>query len=333
MLLVDLCNSIAPSGYEECARNIIREKIKDLVDEINIDKMGNLIAHKKGSGPKVALYSHMDEIGFIITGYNDDGTLRFSTLGNIDPNAVASKVVYVGQKKIPGVIGLKPIHLQDKKERMEKIKFSNCCIDIGSNSKDETRKVVKLGDYAVFNTEFKEFGDNLIKGKGFDDRIGCAVLINILKEEYECDLYCIFNVQEKVGQRGAFVSTFNVKPDLCIVVDTYESNDIPGTPKHLEISDIGGGPVVSVKSGNLLFNNNITNSIISIAIQSGINYQWKSDSMCKNEAHAIDMIGEGTNIAAVSIPCRYIHSSVSVCSLNDYNNTIDLLINYLKSFK
>ncbi|WP_123052612.1 M42 family peptidase [Clostridium sp. JN-1] len=333
MLLVDLCNSIAPSGYEECARNIIREKVKDLVDEINIDKMGNLIAHKKGSGPKVALYSHMDEIGFIITGYNDDGTLRFSTLGNIDSNAVASKVVCVGQKKIPGVIGLKPIHLQDKKERMEKIKFSNCCIDIGSASKEETREVVKLGDYAVFNTEFKEFGDNLIKGKGFDDRIGCSVLINILKEEYECDLYCIFNVQEKVGQRGAFVSTFNVKPDLCIVVDAYESNDIPGTPKYLEISDIGGGPVISVKSGSLLFNNNITNSIISIAIQSGINYQWKSDSMCKNEAHAIDMIGEGTNIAAVSIPCRYIHSSVSVCSLNDYNNTIDLLINYLKSFK
>lgn len=333
MLLVDLCNSIAPSGYEDCARNIIREKIKGLADEINVDKMGNLITHKKGSGPKVALYSHMDEIGFIITGYNDDGTLRFSSLGNIDSNAVASKVVYIGKKKIPGVIGLKPIHLQDKNEKEQKIKISKCCIDIGSLSKEETRKIVKLGDYAIFNTKFKEFGDNLIKGKGFDNRIGCSILINILKEEYKCDLYCIFNVQEKIGQRGAFVSTFNVKPDICIVVDTYESNDIPGTPKYLEISDIGCGPVISVKNKNLLFNNNVTNSLISTAIQSGIHYQWKGDSKCKNEAHAIDMIGDGSNIAAVSIPCRYMHSSVSVCSLNDYSNTIDLLINYLKSCK
>lgn len=333
MLLVDLCNSIAPSGYEDCARNVIKENIKDLADEINIDKMGNVIAHKNGKGPKVALYAHMDEVGLIITGYNDDGTLRFSPLGNIDSNSIVSKVVSVGEKRFSGIIGAKPIHLQGRYERRQKTKISDLCIDVGSLSKEETRSIIKLGDYAVFDTDFEEFGDNLIKGKGFDNRIGCSILINILKEEYDCDLYCIFNVQEKVGQRGAFVSTFNVRPDICIVVDTYKSNDIPGTPKYLEISDVGCGPVISIKNGSILLNNNVTNSIISTAIQSGIHYQWKSDSKFKNEAHAIDMIGEGTNIAAVSIPCRYMHSTVSVCSLNDYNNTIDLLINYLKSCK
>ncbi|MFD3158670.1 M42 family metallopeptidase [Haloimpatiens sp. FM7330] len=331
MLLEKLCNAVGPSGYEGDVRRIIKEEIKDYVDEIKIDVMGNIIAHKKGKGKKVVVDAHMDEVGFIITGYNEDGTLKFSALGGINAKIIPSKVVLIGEDKIPGVIGLKPIHLQSKDERKKAISYDECCIDIGSNNKNQTKKLVALGEYAIFDTKFSYYGEGMIKGKAFDDRMGCAVLIEILKENYNCDLYGVFNVQEEVGERGAFVSAYNIQPDIGIALEGTICADMPGVPKYLRATEIGKGPAISIMDRTSIFDSDITKDIIKAAEENNILYQKRRAIAGGNDAGAIHTVGNGAKVATVSVPCRYIHSSISSTSLDDYENTVKLMKEYLKT--
>ena len=333
MLLEKLCNASGPSGYEGDVRKIIKEQIAPYVDEIKVDNMGNIIAHKKGSGKKVIVDAHMDEVGFIITGYNEDGTLNFYCLGGIAANIIPSKVVLIGENKIPGVIGYKPIHLQGAEERKKAVSYSDCCIDIGSNSKEETKGLVDLGEYVIFDTEFSEFGEGLYKGKAFDDRMGCAVLIEALKENYDCDIYGVFNVQEEVGERGAFVAAFNVKADIGIALEGTICADMPNVPKHLRATEVGKGPAISIMDRTSIFNSDIAREIMKLGDEKGIPYQQRRAIAGGNDAGAIIMSGEGAKVATISVPCRYIHSSVSVASKSDYENTVKLLIEYLKTIK
>ncbi|SKA79297.1 endoglucanase [Clostridium sp. USBA 49] len=336
MLLEKLSNAAGPSGYEGNVRNIIKEEVKKYVDEVKVDNMGNIIAHKKGnknSKNKVIIDAHMDEVGFIITGYNEDGTLKFYSLGGISGNILPSKVVLIGDNKIPGVIGFKPIHLQSSEERKKAVSYSDCCIDIGSKSKEETEKLIEIGEFAVFDTEFSEFGNGLYKGKAFDDRIGCAVLIEALKENYECDIYGVFNVQEEVGERGAFVSAFNIKADIGIVLEGTICADMPNVLKHLRATEIGKGPAISIMDKTSIFNNDIAMEIMKVCDEKKIPYQKRRAIAGGNDAYAIQSSGEGAKVATISVPCRYIHSSVSLASKSDYENTVKLLIEYLKTIK
>jgi putative aminopeptidase FrvX len=331
MLLEKLSNATGPSGFEGEVRGIIKEEIKNYVDEIKIDVMGNIIAHKKGAGKKVLIDAHMDEVGFIITGYNEDGTLRFEALGGINGKVLLSKVVLIGKNKIPGVIGFKPIHLQNADERKKNVKASQCCIDIGLSSKEETKKLIKLGEFAVFDMKYSEFGEGLIKGKAFDDRMGCAVAIEILKENYNCDLYVSFNVQEEVGERGAFVSAFGINPEIGVALEGTICADMPNIPKHLRATEIGKGPALSIMDRTSIFSDEISKAIIKVAEDKKIPYQLRRAIAGGNDAGAILMSGEGAKIATVSVPCRYIHSSVSVASVEDYKNTVRLMIEWLKT--
>jgi endoglucanase len=333
MLLERLCSASGPSGYEGEVRKIIKEEIAPYVDEIKVDNMGNIIAHKKGGGKKVIVDAHMDEVGFIITGYNEDGTLNFYSLGGIAASIIPAKVVLIGDNKIPGVIGYKPIHLQGAEERKKAVNYSDCCIDIGSNSKKETKRLVELGEYVVFDTEFSEFGEGLYKGKAFDDRVGCAVLIEALKESYDCDLYGVFNVQEEVGERGAFVAAFNVKADIGIALEGTICADMPNVPKHLRATEVGKGPAISIMDKTSIFNTDIAREIMKLGEEKGIPYQQRRAIAGGNDAGAIIMSGEGAKVATISVPCRYIHSSVSVASKSDYENTVKLLVEYLKTIK
>jgi putative aminopeptidase FrvX len=331
MLLEKLSNAAGPSGFEGEVREIIKEEIMNYVDEIKVDLMGNVIAHKRGRGIKVLIDAHMDEVGFIITGYNDDGTLRFETLGGINGKVILSKVVLIGKNKINGVIGYKPIHLQNGEERKKNVSANLCCIDIGSNSKDETKKIIKLGEFAVFNMVYGKFGDGLVKGKAFDDRIGCAVAIEILKENYNCDLYVSFNVQEEVGERGTYVSAFNIQPDIGVALEGTICADMPGIPGHLSATEVGKGPALSIMDKTSIFNDDILKAIIKVAEDKDIPYQLRRAIAGGNDAGAILMSGEGAKVATVSVPCRYIHSSVSVASMEDYKNTVRLMVEWLKT--
>lgn len=333
MLLEELCNANSPVSFEGSVREIIKREIKDYVDDIKIDRMGNIIAHKKGKGKKVIVDAHMDEVGFIITSINEDGTMKFASMGRINSKIIPSKAVYIGENKIPGVIGIKPIHLQSDEELKSSASYDKCCIDIGCKSKEEAKKYVSLGDYAVFATEFGKFGDGLVKGKALDDRVGCAVLIELLKENYKCDLYAVFNVQEEIGDRGAFVSAFQVQPEIGIALEGTVCADMPGVPEHLRATEIGKGPAISIMDESSIFDEKLTENIINIAKKNYIPYQRREAMTGLNDAGAIVSSGSGARVATVSVPCRYIHSSVSVASISDIENAVKLLKRYLSSLK
>lgn len=330
-LLDKLCSLPGPSGFEGDVRELIKGEVAPYVDEIKVDRLGNIIVHKKGKGKKVLIDAHMDEVGFIVTGLNEDGTLKFRALGGINEKIIPSKVVLIGKDKIPGVIGGKPIHLQGKDEREKGLSYKDCCIDIGANSREEAKKYIKMGDYVVFDMEYDSFGEGLIKGKAFDDRIGCLILMEILKENYDIDLYGTFNIQEEVGERGTFISALNVKADLGIALEGTICADMPTVPKHLSATEVGKGPAISIMDLTSIFDQDIARDIMAIGDEKNISYQRRKAIAGGNDAGAIHTVGEGAKIATISVPCRYIHSSVSVASKEDFKNAVLLLKEYLKS--
>lgn len=330
-LLDKLCSAPGPSGYEGQVREIIKKEVEPYVDEIKVDKMGNIVAHKKGNGKKIMIAAHMDEVGFIITGYNDDGTLKFRALGGISTNVIPAKTILIGDGKLPGIIGAKAIHLQSKENREKPFGYDDCCIDIGAIDKEEAKKLVELGEYAVFDTAYDEFGDKLLKGKAFDDRMGCLLLIQALKENYNGDIYGVFNVQEEVGERGAYISAFNLQPDIAIVLEGTICADMPNVSKDLRATEIGKGPAISIMDKTSIFDSKLADEIMKVGDEKNIPYQRRRAIAGGNDAGIIHTVGEGVSkIATISVPCRYIHSSVSVASQEDYINTLKLLKEYLK---
>lgn len=330
-LLDKLCSLPGPTGYEGEVRAFIKDQVAPYVDEIKCDRLGNIIVHKKGNGKKVLIDAHMDEVGFIITGFNEDGTLRFRSLGGINDKIIPSKVVLIGVKKIPGVIGGKPIHLQSKEEREKGLTYNDCCIDIGAASKEEAKNLIDIGEYAVFDTEYDSFGQGLVKGKAFDDRVGCLILMEILKNTYDVDIYGVFNVQEEIGDRGAFISAYNVKADLGIALEGTICADMPTVPKHLSATEIGKGPAISIMDLTSIFDQDIARDIMVVGKENNIPFQRRKAIAGGNDAGAIHTVGEGAKIATISVPCRYIHSSISVASKDDFINTVKLLDAYLKT--
>ncbi|QGU93797.1 M42 family peptidase [Clostridium bovifaecis] len=331
MLLERLCNAASPSAYEGEMREIIKSEIKDYVDEVKVDRMGNIVAHKEGTGKRILIDAHMDEVGFIITGYNEDGTLKFSSLGLVDSKVVPCKVVSLGEKRIPGVIGLKPVHLQTKEESEKNIQLSNLCIDIGAKSKEEARSIIPLGEYAVFTTRFEYFGEGLIKAKALDNRVGCSALIELLKEKYNCDLYGVFSVQEEIKDRGAYIPAYNIQSDIVLILEGTICADMPNVGENLKVTKLKEGPAISIMDETSIFDSNIISEIKNIAVEKGIPYQIRKSTAGNNNGGSYIMNGDSTNVITLSVPSRYIHSSISVCSIEDYENTIRLAKEYLKS--
>ena len=330
MFLEALSNLAGPSGFEGEVRDFIKEQLLGFVDEIKIDRMGNIIAHKKGEGKKVVVAAHMDEVGLVITGYNEDGTLTFLSLGGIDSKVLPSKPVFIGEKKLVGVIGLKPIHLQTAEDKSN-FSYESCCIDIGAITRDEAKKLVALGEYAVFDCTFVSFGEGLVKGKALDDRVGCSILIELLKENYSCDLYAAFNVQEETGSRGAYVSAYDIGAELGIILEGTISADMPNIPVHLRATELRKGPAISMMDSESIYNYEAVLAIRKLADKKKIPYQLRKSSAGANDAAAVQRSKEGAKVVTIAVPCRYLHSSVSVCSLEDYNNTKKLVIAYLKT--
>ncbi len=330
-ILDKLTSLSGPSGFEGEVRGFIKEQVTPYVDEVFTDRMGNIIVHKKGKGKKVIVDAHMDEVGFIITGYNDDGSLRFSALGGINAKIIPSKTVLIGPNKIPGVIGAKPIHLQGAEERKKGLNYSDCCIDIGARSRKQSEELIDLGEYVVFDTEYDEFGEGLVKGKAFDDRVGCFVLMEALKENYDVDLYGVFAVQEEVGERGAFISSLNLKGDLGIALEGTICADMPSVPKHLRATEVGRGPAISIMDLTSIFDVDVADDIMEVGNNLNIPYQRRKAIAGGNDAATFHGTGCGAKIATISVPCRYIHSSVSVASKEDIKSTVKLLVEYLKT--
>ncbi len=314
------------SGEETPVRDFILSHIKDIVDDYRIDNLGNLITYKKGTGkgPRVMLDAHMDEVGLMITHINSDGLLKFQTIGGIEPRVLVGKRVRVGEKGIPGVIGFKPIHLQDSGERNGAVNKKKLTIDIGAKDRDQAEEKVEVGDYAVFSYDPVEFGDNKLMAKALDDRVGCAVLMELLKGRYECDIYGCFTVQEEVGLKGAKTSSFQVMPDMALILEGTTCYDVPDTQEQNMSTRCGKGPALTVMDRSVIADREFVRLIAEVADTYHIPYQYKQTISGGTNAGRIQVNGTGVKVAVMAIPCRYIHTPVSVMDKSDFNHMLAL---------
>jgi len=324
MLLKKLTEANGVSGNEDEVRRIIIEEITPFVDNIKVDVIGNIIASKNHhlSGPKLMLAAHMDEVGFMVVSIESNGLLKFRAVGGIDSRILVSKHVVIGENKINGVIGAKAIHLQKRNERTIPLTIEQLYIDIGAKTKEEAEKTVKIGDYVAFVSEYLTMGDNYAKGKAFDDRVGCAVLIEILKHQFDMPIYAVFTVQEEIGLRGATVASYAVNPDLALIIEGTTASDVVGTDSKHYVTQLGKGPAISVMDRGMIANPIFNKYITIIANNNNIPLQVRQGATGGNDAGKIHLHKEGVTTGVISIPVRYIHSTNSIINIQDYDNTI-----------
>ena len=317
------------SGNEAAVRDLIFNEIKDYPDcEAKTDNAGNLIVSKKGKkAPKNRLMfsAHMDEVGFIITHIDENGFLKFSNVGGIDSRVIVGKRVRVGRNEIPGLLGSKAIHLVKKEEFDNPTKTDALFIDIGADSKEEAEKLVCLGDRAVFDSDFEKFGDDCVMGKALDDRAGCAVLMELLKEEAEYDITVCFTTREEVGGNSAGNAAFTVDPDIAVVVEATTAGDVPCVPGEKFVCKQGKGPVVSFRDNGTLYDMELYHHIMELCEAKNIPAQTKHGICGFNDAKFIHQARGGIRPVAVSFPARYIHSPYATINLSDAEHVISLI--------
>lgn len=334
-LLKRLCNASSVSSNESEVRNIIINEIKDFVTSIKVDAFGDIIAFKRGkkrASKKLLISAHMDEVGFIVTHITEGGFLKFTSVGGIDSKVIGTRRLLVGDKKIPGIVGTKPIHLLKTSEKEEVPKISDMYIDIGANNKEEASKQVRLGDLVSFSPFFEEKEDT-IKSKALDDRVGCFILINLIKSEYcPVDMYFTFVTQEEIGLRGAKVAAYGVNPDIAIVVEVTTAMDVEGVDRSKQVCRLAGGAVLSFMDRRTIYDREYLNYLIKIADNNKIKYQFKESVSGGNDAGAIQSSRNGVKTVAVSVPGRYIHSNAGIVAKADIEATFRLVSKASEAF-
>jgi endoglucanase len=326
-LLKKLTEAVGVSGEEKEIRLLIRDLIADHVDEWRVDAMGNLIALKKGTGAvdlRVQVDAHMDEVGLIITDYDSNGTLKFSGVGGFDNRALLGKVVQVGPKKLTGVIGARPIHLLNANQRNSIVKADAMRIDIGAKNKDAAKGKVALGDRAAFVTEYEELGPTAL-GKAFDNRAGCAALIELLRERpFPFDLIATFTVQEEVGLRGATVAAYGVKPDVALILECTPAYDLPNKNDVSPNVALGKGPSIYVMDSGTVQDPRLVSLITQTADKNDIPFQIRRPGGGGTNTAVIQRVRGAIPAATIAVPGRYAHTPTMMINLDDYANVVKL---------
>ena len=306
------------SGRETAVREeIIARLPSDCIYEV--DNIGNLIVKKQGKkrpSNVVMLASHMDEVGMIVTDINDDGFIRFTTVGGISISALLGKRVVVGENKIIGVIGVTPIHLRKKEDERKYPKKEQLYIDCGASCKDELLQFVRPGDQINFESDYFE-NENCIKAKALDDRAGCAVLLEMLNSELEYDMTFAFTVQEEVGLRGAGCAAFSVRPDYAIVVETTTASDISGVSGEKEVCHLNSGAVIPFMDRTTVYSPELYQKALELSETCGFKMQTKTVVSGGNDSGVIHKSVGGVKTLTISFACRYLHSQSCVISKND----------------
>lgn len=326
-MLKELCLINGTSGDEGKVRDYIITQIKDYC-EYSVDNLGSIIAYKKGRkapAQKISFNAHMDEVGFIITGITDDGYLRFTSVGGIDSRVCLDRIVTVGKKAVKGVIGDKAFHLLSSDEKDRCPSFDDLLIDIGATSKDEAEQYVSLGDFAYFDCDYVELGNGYIKAKALDDRIGCMLMIELIKSELEYDTVFCFNVQEEVGLRGSKCTSYAVDADIAIVLESTTAADLDGVSGANRVCVLGDGPVISFMDNRTIYDRELFELGFTVSKENNIPAQTKTAVAGGNDAGAIQTSGDGARVMAISLPTRYIHSGASVVKASDIDETRRLL--------
>lgn len=331
-MLKDLCLLNGTSGDEVRVRDYIINEIKEY-STYEVDNLGSVIVYKKGKkkpNKTVCINAHMDEVGFIITGITSDGYLRFAPVGGIDTKVCLDRAVTVGENRINGVIADKAYHLLEDSEKDKAPSFDKLLIDIGAKSETEAQSVVSLGDFAYFESDYTELGNGYIKAKALDDRIGCMLMIELIKSELEYDTVFCFNVQEEVGLRGSKCTSFAVGADISIVLEATTAGDLDGVTGADRVCVLGNGGVVSFMDNRTIYDRELYKLAMNTASENNIPVQTKTAVAGGNDAGSIQTSGKGAKVMALSLPCRYIHSPSSVVKKSDIDNTRKLLKEILK---
>ena len=258
----------APAGHEQPIRRALLEELKAKGLNPYIDRMGNVIVVKEGSGSaprkRVMVAAHMDEVGLIVTGHAEGGFLKVTQAGGIDPRVLISKRVKVGDDNIPGVIGAVAIHLQSAADRARVMGYRDITVDIGATDKGEAERKAPIGTYISFDTPYVEYGDGYACGKAFDDRVGCYTILRLLEEDLPCDLIAAFTAEEEVGCRGASGAAFAQEPDIGIVLEGTTCNDLGDIPEVAQVCKAGQGVAVSFMDGSSIANRELFKKALEV---------------------------------------------------------------------
>lgn len=333
-LLRRLCTVFGPTGAEENVRKQIISELAGLELDSYTDTLGSYIVHIKAENkPKLLISAHMDEVGFMIDEICDDGTLHFSTVGGIDPIVLPAKRVFSEKngKRLCGAIGSKPIHLQSRDERGKITPISELYINVGAESKEQVESLCSIGDLFTFDSELVEFGNGFIKGRALDDRLGCAIMVTVIKALCESkitpryDLYFAFSTREEVGLSGAFAVSEQIHPDYGFIIESTAVGDVHGAPDEKRVAELGRGGALSFADRGAIYDKGFVNEIASICKENNFLYQVKKYVSGGNDSSSIQKSGCGTRVAVMSAPSRYIHSASSVVSRADLDSILNTL--------
>lgn len=318
-LVLDITGIFGPSGDEELIRNFISELVSEYADEIKTDALGNLIVHKKGPGKKIMLAAHMDQIGLMATAVEESGYVRFAPIGGVSPSTLVNqKVVFKN-----GVIGIVSMEGKDCTASGPISKFF---IDIGTGSREETEELISPGDNCIFYAPAVELANDIISSPYLDNRVSCAVLIDVLRslKALQYDAYFVFTTQEEVGLRGAKAAAFGIMPDLGIAIDVTGTGDIIN-PAHIMSVKLGAGPTVKIKDASVICSPMVRRLLEQTAEKHQIPYQPEILEYGGTDTASIQLTGAGIPAGCISIPTRYIHSMSETCSMSDVENAARLL--------
>ncbi len=338
-LLEELVNAPGVSGFEDSVRDVIRRHLESITN-IEIDNLGSIIAQKEGSDekPRVMIAGHMDEVGFMVSYISKDGFIKFQPLGGWwDQVMLAQRVVVRGSKgEVPGIIGSKPPHLLAPEERKKVVEMKEMFIDIGASNDEDVKEMgIKPGDPIVVVSPFARMGhENMLMGKAMDDRVGCAVFVEVIKQLQGVDhpntVFGVGTVQEEVGLRGAKTSADFINPNVAFAAEVSIAGDTPGVAESEAQAKLGKGPSIVVLDGSLIPNTKLRDLTVATAEEHGIPYQFQAGIRGGTDAGRIHLQGIGVPSLVLGVPARYIHSHVGVIDHNDFENTVKLLVEVVK---
>jgi putative aminopeptidase FrvX len=332
-----LSNAHGVSGSEGSVYDIIRAELRGSVDEIREDALGNLIAVKKGDRFRIMIASHMDEIGLMVNYIDEKGYIRFVTFGSwYAPTLYNQRVILHGEKgRVVGVVGGKPPHVMDDEERKKGVKAENMFIDIGASSAKEVNRLgIEIGTPVTIDRQLAGLAGRRVTGKAFDNRVGCSVLVKVLKSlKSPHTVYGVFTVQEEVGTKGAKTSSFSLDPDCAIALDSTFPGDHPDIDKKDSCLEMGKGPAITFSDANgrgLIADRKMVKWLRKVADAKKIPYQLEVGHGGTTDASSIHLSRGGIPSTVISVPVRYIHSPVEVADLRDMEASAKLLLEALK---
>ncbi|HXX87951.1 MAG TPA: M42 family metallopeptidase [Candidatus Acidoferrum sp.] len=337
-LLKELSNAFGPSGNEEDVATILKEELEEYADETRIDKLGNIFFHHQGKEgyPKIMLSAHMDEVGFIVTFVEEDGFLRFDTLGGITNNIMpGQRILLRGEKGyLRGIIGTKPPHIMTADEQSKVIPKEDLFVDIGADSlKQAEKKGADVGTMGVFDVDFADLGDGYFRGKAFDDRAGCTVLTEVFRslKNSPFNVVAVGSVQEELGIRGGRTAAWQVDPDYGLALEGTFVADVPNTRPDRVSSRIKDGPVLTVLDRTSFSHPRVLKTLVKAAREKSIPFQFKKVMVGGTDAGAIHLTKAGIPSGTIAVPCRYIHGPVSIIHINDLKNTARLVSEFVRA--